>query len=57
MDELEKELSRLLRELADMDRYSARSESDPAYFNMMTIARRGTNIAIAEIRSLINRRS
>ena len=55
MDPLQQELERLLGELAELDRCSARS--DAANLSLITIARRGTNLAIAEVRSLMARRS
>ena len=55
MDELQQELDRLLGELAEMDRCSA--GSDGASLGLLTIARRGTKLAIAEVRSLIGQRT
>ena len=57
MDPLQQELDRLLGELAELDRCSARRGSDAANLSLITIARRGTNLAIAEVRSLMARRS
>ena len=57
MDQLQHELDRLLCELAELDRRSVRRGSDPAALGMISIARRGTNLAIAEVRSLMARRS
>jgi hypothetical protein len=54
---LQQELDRLLGELAELDRCSARRGSDAANLSLITIARRGTNLAIAEVRSLMARRS
>lgn len=56
MDELKQELDRLLEELAEMGRRSAHCDSDSANLGLMTIARRGTKLAIAEVRSLIAQR-
>ncbi len=51
MDDLHKELDRLLSELAEMDRCSAGDTG--ASQCLLIIARRGTKLAIAEVRSLI----
>ncbi len=53
MDDLHKELDRLLSELAEMDRCAAGDTG--ASVALLTIARRGTKLAIAEVRSLIAR--
>ncbi len=55
MDELEQELGRLLSELAEMDRCS--TGNDGANLGLMTLARRGTKLAIAEVRALIAQRT
>lgn len=57
MDELQQELDRLLSELAELDRCSAASGKDSANLGLMTIARRGTKLAIAEVRSLMAQRT
>ena len=57
MDELKLELDRLLGELAELERCSARSQKDGANVSLMTIARRGTKLAIAEVRTLLAQRS
>lgn len=51
MKELQEELDRLLGELAELDRCSALG--DGANLMLMTIARRGTKQAIAEVRRLM----
>ncbi len=51
MDDSYKELDRLLSELAEMDRCAAGDTG--ASVALLTIARRGTKLAIAEIRRLI----
>jgi hypothetical protein len=51
MNELQQELERLLSELAELDRCSA--VEDGANRVLMTLARRGTKQAIAEVRRLI----
>jgi hypothetical protein len=57
MDELQQELDRLLGELAELDRCSAGSDKDGANISLMTIARRGTKQAIAELRTLMAQRT
>jgi hypothetical protein len=55
MDDLQQELDRLLAELAEIDRCSEHKEAPNV--GLMTIARRGTKLAIAEVRSLIAQRN
>jgi len=50
MDDLEQELNRLLDELAVLDRCTEHRDKDAANFSLMTVARRGTKLAIAEVR-------
>jgi hypothetical protein len=57
MDELQQELDRLLGELAELDRCSAGNDKDGANLSLMTIARRGTKQAIAEVRNLLAQRT
>jgi hypothetical protein len=51
MDELQQELDRLLGELAELDRCFALG--DGGNLVLVTIARRGTRQAIAEVRRLM----
>ena len=53
MDYLQQELDRLLDELAELDRCSKDCDEDTGNLGLMTIARRGTKLAIAEVRGLI----
>jgi hypothetical protein len=53
MDDLQQELDRLLAELAEMDRCSERGDKDGANGGLMTLARRGTKLAIAEVRGMM----
>ena len=57
MDDLQQELDRLLVELAEMDRCSARGDKDGINAGLMTLARRGTKLAIAEVRAMIAQQS
>ena len=50
MDDLQQELDRLLDELAVLDRCTQDRDKDAANFSLMTIAKRGTKLAIAEVR-------
>ncbi len=56
MDELQQELDRLLGELAELDRCSEPCGKDSPSLGLMTIARRGTKLAIAEVRGLMAQR-
>ena len=53
MDDLQQELNRLLDELAVLDRCTEDRDKDAANFSLMTIAKRGTKLAIAEVRELM----
>ena len=57
MDDLQHELDKLLDELAEMDRCSEHHGNGGANVGLMTIARRGTKLAIAEVRSLMAQRT
>jgi hypothetical protein len=57
MDDLQQELDRLLDELAEMDRCSEHRTNDGPNVGLMTLARRGTKLAIAEVRSLMAQRT
>jgi hypothetical protein len=53
MDDLQQELDKLLDELAEMDRCSEHGDGEGANVGLMTLARRGTKLAIAEVRSMM----
>jgi hypothetical protein len=53
MDDLQQELETLLDELAVLDRCTEDRDRDAANFSVMTIAKRGTKLAIAEVRELM----
>lgn len=53
MDDLQRELDRLLAELAEMDRCCEHGNKDGANGGLMTLARRGTKLAIAEVRGMM----
>jgi hypothetical protein len=55
MDELQRELDRLLDELAVLDRCTEDRDKDAANFSLMTLAKRGTKLAIAEVRGQMAR--
>lgn len=57
MDELQHELDRLLDELAELERCSEPLGKESPSLGLMTIARRGTKLAIAEVRSLMAQRT
>ena len=56
MDHLQQELDRLLVELSEMDRCSEQFANDSANYSLMTIAKRGTKLEIAEVRRLLAQR-
>jgi len=55
MDDLRRELDRLLDELAELDRCTEHRDKDAANFSLMTIAKRGTKLAIVELREQMAR--
>ena len=55
MDDLQQELDRLLDELAELDNYTQHRDKDAANFSLMTLAKRGTKLAIAEVREQMAR--
>jgi hypothetical protein len=55
MDDLQRELDRLLDELAELDRCTEHRNKNAANSGLMTLAKRGTKLAIAEVREQMAR--